>query len=65
MASASSSVPCGADAAIFPMVAHGLCPLFETKIRTYAQQKPNLVAYNDRLMRQYFPEFAGAEKEIF
>ncbi len=50
--------PCGADAAIFPMIAHALCPRFETAIHTCAKQRPNLVAYNDRLMRQYFPDFA-------
>ena len=50
--------PCGADAAVFPFVAHALCPHFETAIRTCAEQKPNLVAYRDRLMAQYFPDFA-------
>jgi len=50
--------PCGADASIFPFVAHALCPLFKTAIRTRAEQKSNLVAYNDRLMGQYFPGFA-------
>jgi len=52
--------PCGADATIFPMMAHALCPHFETAIRTCAERHPNLVAYNDRLMKQYFPDFAGA-----
>jgi glutathione S-transferase len=51
--------PCGADAAIFPMMAHALCPHFATAIRTRAKQKPNLVAYTDRLMAQYFPDFAS------
>jgi glutathione S-transferase len=49
--------PCGADASIFPFVAHALCPLFATAIRTRAEQKSNLVAYRDRLMAQYFPVF--------
>jgi glutathione S-transferase len=51
--------PCGADAAVFPMVAHGLCPFFENGLRTYAEGKPNLVAYSNRLMAQYFPAFAS------
>jgi glutathione S-transferase len=51
--------PCGADAAVFPLIAHALCPHFETVIRTCAAQRPNLVAYNDRLMAQYFPDFAS------
>jgi glutathione S-transferase len=50
--------PYGADATVFPFMAHALCPLFETAIRTRAEQKPNLVAYTDRLMAQYFPAFA-------
>jgi glutathione S-transferase len=50
--------PCGADATVFPFMAHALCPLFETAILTCAVQRPNLVAYRDRLMAQYFPAFA-------
>jgi glutathione S-transferase len=53
--------PCGADATIFPFMAHALCPLFDTAIRTRAEQRPNLVAYRDRLMNQYFPDIAGAK----
>jgi glutathione S-transferase len=52
--------PSGADATVFPFMAHALCPLFETQIRTCAEQRPNLVAYRDRLMAQYFPEMARA-----
>jgi glutathione S-transferase len=50
--------PCGADAAVFPMVAHGLCPHFDNGLRTHAEGRPNLVAYSNRLMGQYFPNFA-------
>jgi glutathione S-transferase len=53
------SRPCGADASIFPFVAHALCPLFATAIRTRTEQKANLVAYRDRLMEQYFPAFSA------
>lgn len=56
--------PCGADATVFPFMAHALCPLFETAILTCTEQRPNLVAYRDRLMAQYFPEFAGSGKAI-
>jgi glutathione S-transferase len=48
--------PCGADATVFSFMAHALCPLFETAILTCAEQRPNLVAYRDRLMKRYFPE---------
>jgi glutathione S-transferase len=50
--------PCGADATVLPFMAHALCPLFATAIRTCAEQKSNLVAYRDRLMARYFPDFA-------
>jgi glutathione S-transferase len=52
------SRPCGADATVFPFMAHALCPLFKTAIRTRAEQRPNLAAYTGRLMAQYFPDFA-------
>jgi glutathione S-transferase len=54
--------PCGADATVFPFMAHAQCPLFETAIRTCAEQKSNLVAYCDRLMTQYFPDFADTAR---
>lgn len=50
--------PCGADAAVFPMIAHALCPHFDTGLRAHAEQKPNLVAYRDRLTAEYFADFA-------
>jgi glutathione S-transferase len=53
--------PCGADASLFPFVAHMLCPLFETAIRTRAEQRSNLAAYRDRLMGQYFPGSAQSK----
>ena len=42
--------PSGADATVFPFVAHALCPLFETAILTCAERRANLVAYRDRMM---------------
>lgn len=47
--------PCGADAAVFAMVAAAMAPCFKTPIRVAAELQPNLVAYRDRLMQQYFP----------
>jgi glutathione S-transferase len=49
---------CGADAAVFPFVAGFLSRTFKTPIRTAVEQRANLVAYGDRMMRQYYPEFA-------
>lgn len=51
--------PCSVDATIFPFLAHALCPLFDTAIRARAESRPNLVAYRDRLMARYFPDFAA------
>jgi glutathione S-transferase len=53
--------PSGADATVFPFVVHALCPLFETGILTCTELQPNLVAYRDRLMQQYFPARASAQ----
>ena len=47
--------PSGADATVFPFVRHALCPLFKTPILNGAELQPNLVAYRDRMMRQYYP----------
>lgn len=52
--------PCGADATVFAFVAGCLCPRFETPIRTAAEQRPNLVAYRDRMMQRYYPELVQA-----
>lgn len=52
-------VPCGADASVWAMVAGMLCPLFETPTRAYAGTRPNIVAYRDRGMANWFPDIAG------
>lgn len=50
--------PCGADATVFAFVAAILAPIAESRVRDAALETPNLVAYRDRMMRAYFPEFA-------
>jgi glutathione S-transferase len=50
--------PCGADATAFAFVAAAATPFFETRVRRQAESHPNLMAYRDRLMGQYFPAFA-------
>ena len=50
--------PTAADATIFPFVAGLLCTTFNSPLRTAAEALPNLVDYNQRMMRQYFPELA-------
>ena len=52
---------CGADATLFPFVAGFLSRTFKTPIRTAVEQRSNLVAYSDRMLRQYYPEFAEAK----
>lgn len=50
--------PAGADAAVFPFVLGVLCARFQTPLRVAAESRPNLVAYTQRMLREYFPEFA-------
>ena len=51
------SRPCGADATVFAMLAGILTPYFKGEIRRRAEGFGNLVAYVDRLMAQFYPEF--------
>ncbi len=53
--------PCGADASVFAFVAGCLVSRFTCPIRAAAEQRPNLVAYRDRMMQRYFPDFAKAK----
>jgi glutathione S-transferase len=49
--------PTGIDATVFGFVASALCPAFKTRSRTAAESHPNLVAYNQRMMAKYYPDF--------
>jgi glutathione S-transferase len=51
--------PTGVDATVFGFVASVLCPAFETAQRTAAERHPNLVAYSERLMAKYYPDFVA------
>jgi glutathione S-transferase len=55
------STPCGADATAFSFVATNLCPLFESELCTHVQSHANLVAYNERMMKEFYPELAGTQ----
>jgi len=46
--------PCGADASVFGIVTAILTPPLENEIRAAMAAEPNLVAYRDRLTRQFF-----------
>ncbi|ALK08862.1 glutathione S-transferase family protein [Blastochloris viridis] len=48
--------PCGADAAVAGMLIAILCPVFDSPTRDAIERHPNLVAYRDRVMAQYFAD---------
>ena len=49
--------PCGTDAAAFGAIAGILTPFFDSKLREQAEGFTNLIAYVDRMMQQYYPDF--------
>jgi glutathione S-transferase len=51
--------PCGADATVFAFVACTLTPVFQSPVRDKMVGQANLVAYHDRMMKEYFPAFAN------
>ncbi|HEU4780668.1 MAG TPA: glutathione S-transferase family protein [Steroidobacteraceae bacterium] len=48
--------PCGADATAFAFIAGALSPVFESPAHAKARSLPNLVAYRDRMMSEFYPE---------
>jgi glutathione S-transferase len=56
--------PCGADATLYAFVTGTLCPLFEARMRNAAASHPNLVAYGERLTREYYPGLNDARGEV-
>jgi len=46
---------CGADATAFAFIAGSLCPLFDSPAHAKARTLPNLIAYRDRMMAEFFP----------
>jgi glutathione S-transferase len=56
--------PCGTDATAFATLAGILTPFFASRLRQRAEAFENLTLYVNRLMRQYYPEFAwNSERE--
>jgi glutathione S-transferase len=51
--------PCGADGFVFGIVTSILTPPIESPLRAAMAARPTLVAYRDRLTRQFFPDLAG------
>jgi glutathione S-transferase len=54
------ATPCGADATVFAFLAGTMCPTFDSPLRTKLEATPNLAAYVQRMMAEYFPKFAQA-----
>ena len=50
--------PCGADATAFGALAGILTPFFASSLRERTEQFQNLTEYVDRMMLQYYPDFA-------
>jgi glutathione S-transferase len=55
----TGSRPCGADAFVFGIVTSILTPPLDTAIGTTMRRHANLVAYRDRLTRDYFGDLGG------
>ena len=53
--------PCGVDATTFGALGGILTPFFASKLRSEVETFVNLTAYVDRMMRQYYPDFAWAK----
>jgi len=51
---------CGTDAAAFGVLAGILTPFFASPLRERAERFSNLTAYVDRMMLQFYPDFAWA-----
>jgi glutathione S-transferase len=49
--------PCGADATAFAFIAGSLCPLFDSPAHARARTLPNLIAYRERMMAEFYPGF--------
>jgi glutathione S-transferase len=53
--------PTGVDATMFAFTIGALCPLFNTPLRSAAEQHANLRRYAERMMARYYPD--GARKQ--
>ena len=54
--------PSGTDATAFGALAGILTPFFDSRLRTRAEEFENLTAYVERMMQQYYPDFAWKEQ---
>jgi len=57
------NTPCGTDATAFGALAGILTPFFESVLRERTEKFGNLTAYVERMMLQYYPEFAWVPQQ--
>lgn len=55
---------CGADATLFAGLSAVMTPFFDTPVRDAALKHANLVAYVERMMARFYPEFAARERAV-
>jgi len=48
--------PCGADSTVFAFIAAGLTPYFQSPVQQKLAATPNLVAYHERMMAEFYPD---------
>ena len=53
--------PSAVDATAFAMIAAVTAPVFVSPLRDFAEGKANLMAYAQRLLREYYPAFAARQ----
>ena len=53
------SQPSGADATVFAFVAAALPPIFSSPVSDKLRTLTNLVAYRDRMMAEFYPQFVN------
>lgn len=57
----SGELICGADATLFAGLTAALSPHFDTPVRDAILERPNLVAYQGRMLARFYPEMVQAE----
>jgi len=51
--------PCGADATVFAFITGGITPYFKSPVQEKLAATPNLVAYHERMMKEFYPELGS------
>ena len=52
--------PCGLDATAFAFIAGATSKTFESPVHDKARSLPNLIAYRDRMLAEFYPGFGAA-----